>query len=253
MLKTEEGVMKEAITLFLAVILLLGFSGCRKPLDPENVNPSRDTYGTKETAEQHTADLPDSTRDAVDGTVSEDVWHVCWSRSMEEARLYVDYGFWLPSSLYYGPHNDVRIRYSDKTDLWDSAIELTYYYYPITEEPTEIYNEDADYIRLRKIKTTLSAIPGEKPVAELTPQDFHDAGVSTEGTNYDTVLLYQERENGYENYREFYMFSVSNGEFLFTYETNLSTPLANIEQYASELIAYCSPEYATNPPYPLDL
>ena len=250
--------MKKALTLFLAAILLLVFSGCRKPLDPENVNPARDTYGTKETAEQNTADLPDSTRDAVDGTVSEDVWHVCWSRSMEEARLYVDYGFWLPSSLYYGPHDDVRIRYSDKTDLWDSAIELTYYYYPITDEPTEIYNEDADYIRLRKIKTTLSAIPGEKPVAELTPQDFRDAGVNIEGdiegTHFDTVLLYQERESGYENYyREFYMFSVSNGEFLVTYETNLPTPLVNIGQYANELIAYCSPEYATNPPYPLDL
>ena len=246
--------MKKWVALFLAAILLLVFSGCRKPLDPESVNPPRDTYGTEETAgQQHTADLPDSTQDAVDGTVPDDVWHVCWTRTMEEASLYVDYGFWLPWSLYYGPHDDVQIRYSEKTDLWDSAIELTYYYYPITDEPTEVYNEDADYIRLRKIKTTLSAIPGEKPVAEMTPQDFQDAGVSIEGTNYDTVLLYQERENGYENYREFYMFSVSNGEFLFTYETNLPTPLANIDQYANELIDYCSPEYSTNPPYPLDL
>ena len=99
------------------------------------------------------------------------------------------------------------------------------------------------------------AIPGGvADGADGEAEDFEDAGVSTEGTNYDTVLLYQERETGYEDYyREFYMFSVSNGEFLFTYETSLPTPLPNIDQYANELIAYCSPEYATNPPYPLDL
>ena len=49
------------------------------------------------------------------------------------------------------------------------------------------------------------------------------------------------------------MFSVSNGEFLFTYETNLPTSLENIDEYANELIDYCRPEYTTNPPYPLDL
>ena len=118
-------------------------------------------------------------------------------------------------------------------------------------ERAESKNDTRDIVA--KLAENIPNLNDMKPVAELTPQDFQDAGVSTEGTNYDTVLLYQERENGYENYREFYMFSVSNGEFLFTYETSLPTPLANIEQYASELIAYCSPEYATNPPYPLDL